>query len=503
MILGLDRLRGGYDMTADAIVIGSGPGGAVAADNLQAAGMKTVVVEAGPEVRASEMTRDAATFLAKYYWEGGLRMVAGNSPNPAMMGRCLGGSSVVNSAIMLKLPDWVRQEWARGDHLWTTLYDPGFDRAFERVFARTKTAPTPLDVQGPRNLKVRDALTAMGNPSGPLPRAVDGCGGCADCITGCHHGAKQSMDRSYLPAFVQNGGTVCTCSVVDRVLVERGRAVGVEGRVVDIDGWRDVGRFRIRAPRVVMAAGVAHTPAILLKSGLDGGRRVGRSLYVHLSSGLSGVFDEVIDPWIGATQGWGAISNEIKGLKYEALWAATSLISVNWGGVGEHWYNILDDIRHTATMALVYKGNVSGRVIVRPDGLPGLFIHVPDTEIRPLMHGLKRAVDGLLAAGARHVTTSVWGVPERMRRPSDSDALLSPRVKPHHCHMTFNHMFGSCRMSADPRRGPVTPDGALRGVSGVWVADSSLFPAPSAVNPQATVMALSDLVSRRLAGLAA
>jgi choline dehydrogenase-like flavoprotein len=503
MIHGIENLRGGYEMEADAIVIGSGPGGAVAADNLQAAGMKTIVVEAGPEVKAADMTRNAPMFLAKYYWEGGMRLVAGNSPNPAMMGRCLGGSSVVNSAIMLKLPEWVKHEWAREDHLWSTLYDPGFDRAFERVFERTRTAPTPMEVMGKRNLRIRDALSSMGVEGKPLPRAVANCEGCADCITGCHSGAKQSMDRSYLPAFVANGGTVCTHSVVDKVLVERGRAVGVEGRVVDIDGWQTVGRFRIRAPRVVMSAGVAHTPVILLNSGLHGGKRVGRTLYVHITSGLAGVFDDVVDPWLGATQGWGAISETIQGLKYEALWAAPGLISVNWGGIGEHWYGVMDDLRHTATMALVYKARVSGRVIARGNGLPGLFIHIPDDELRPLMRGLKVAVDGLLNVGARHVTTSVWGVPEKMRRTSDSESLLSPRIKPHHCHMTFNHMFGSCRMSGDPRRGPVTPDGALRGVDGVWVADSSVFPGPSAVNPQATVMALSDVISRRIAGVAA
>jgi len=58
-------------------------------------------------------------------------------------------------------------------------------------------------------------------------------------------------------------------------------------------------------------------------------------------------------------------------------------------------------------------------------------------------------------------------------------------------------------MSADKKRGPVDLEGRLRGVEGVWVADASLFPGPSAVNPQATVMALSDLVTRRIGGLAA
>lgn len=503
MILGIDEVRRGYSLEADAIVIGSGPGGFVAADNLAAAGMKVALLEAGPEVKPEAMKRPAPLFLAKHYWEGGMRLVSGSSPNPAMAGRCLGGSTVVNSAIMLPLPQWVRAEWAKSDRLDSIVYDAAFDRAFDRVFERTRTQPTPMTVMGRRNLLMKEALEAAGIEGKPLPRAVDDCLGCADCITGCHEGRKQSVDRAYLPALLENGGQVATCSVVDEVLVERGRAVGVRGHVVDVDGWRTTGHFTVRAPRVIMAAGVAHTPVILKNSGLTGGGLVGKTLQVHLTGGGVAIMDEIVDPWHGATQGWGAFSPEIRGLKYEALWAAPSLIAVNWGAMGAPWLETLGDVKHAAVFAMVYKGRVNGRVRRKFGGLPHLSLRIPKQEIRVLMRGLKTLVDGFLAIGARSVQTTVFGVPERLTSPADSAELLSSRIGPRNCHMTFNHMFGSCRMSADPKRGPVDPRGRLRGVEGVWVADASLFPSPSAVNPQATIMALSDLVSRGIGDLAA
>lgn len=503
MIHGIDDVRNGYSIEADAVVVGSGPGGFVAADNLAAAGMKVVLIEAGPEVKPDAMTGEAPLFLAKHYWEGGMRMVGGNALNPAMAGRCLGGSSVVNSAIMLPLPQWVRDEWANDDGLAPVVRDASFDRAFKRVFARTRTQPTPMTVMGRRNLLVKEALEAAGIEGDPLPRAVDGCEGCADCITGCHGGAKQSVDRAYGPAFVERGGVVMTCSVVDEVLVENGRAVGVRGHVVDIATWKTTGHFTVRAPRVVMAAGVGHTPVLLMKSGLTGGGRVGQTLYVHLTGGGVAVMDEIVDPWQGATQGWGAFSPDIRGLKYEALWAAPSLIAVNWGSIGAPWLRGLGDVRKAAVFAMVYKGRVSGRVRRGFGGLPRLEIKIPESEIGTLMRGMKALVDGFLRIGARGIQTTVFGVPERITSPADSAALVSGKVRARDCHMTFNHMFGSCRMSADPKRGPVDLEGRLRGVEGVWVADASLFPGPSSVNPQATIMALSDLVSRRIGDLAA
>ena len=158
-------------------------------------------------------------------------------------------------------------------------------------------------------------------------------------------------------------------------------------------------------------------------------------------------------------------------------------------------------MKHATVVAL--RGRVGGRVRRGWNGMPRLTLSIPDGEVHTLMRGLKVAVDGLVAVGARYVTPSVQGVPQQMRSKRDSAALLSRGIKPRQVKMTFNHMFGSCRMSADPRRGPVDGDGAVRGVRGLYVTDASLFPSGSAVNPQATVMALSDVISRRLGDLPA
>jgi choline dehydrogenase-like flavoprotein len=498
MIERFDTLRQGYDLECDAVVVGSGAAGAVAAANLAEAGLKTVVLEAGPPVDAADMTRDGPRFLARYYWEGGLRMLQGTAPIPTMQGRCLGGSTVVNSAIMLPLPGWVRDEWATEEGLpW--LRDPSLDRAFARVFERCKVGPTPLTVMGRRNELALAALAAAGIPAGPLPRAVHGCEGAADCITGCASGAKQSVDRSYLPHAIRDGARVMTCSQVDRVLTEGARATGVTGWVTHPRTLERTARFTVRAPRVILAAGVMASPVLLIRSGIRG--LVGKTLYAHIGAGAMGVMDEVVDPWIGATQGVGAISADIRGMKYESLWASTSLIAARWGDFGRPYYDQLHDLKHTTIVVVVYRGAVSGHVKARRNGLPSMKLTIPQREIDTVMRGLRPAVDGLFDVGARYVSTSIHGLPKMMRAKPEADAMLTGKVRASHIPMTANHVFGSCRMSADPKRGPVDPTGKVRGVDGLWVVDTSIFPSGSAVNPQATCMALSDLLTRRLAEL--
>ncbi len=503
MIHEIDDLRGGFDVEADAVVIGTGAGGAVAGANLAAAGLRTVLLEAGPRVRPEDMTRDAPRFLARYFWDGGLRLLEGTAPIPTMQGRCLGGSTVSNSAIMFKLPDQVRAEWIDKDGV-GTLKDEAFDRSFERIFEGTRTAPTPRDVQGPRNLIIRDALDAMGVRNGPLPRAVHGCEGCADCLIGCANGAKQSTDRSYIPRAVADGAHVYTCAQVDRVLMDGDRAVGVEGRVIDPKGWREVGRFTVRAPRVFVAAGAMGTPCILQKSGVNPGRRVGATLEAHVSGGVVGVMDRPMHPWIGATQGWGAISDDIPGMKFESLWADPSVMLVKWGGVGRPFLERLPHIQRATIGAVVYRGITRGTVKARRDGSPRMKLYIPPDQAHIVLRGMKLLADGLLKCGAEYVFGgNMPGVPEEMRTAADTETLLSKRLHAGHLPMTANHVFGSCRMTGDPRTGPIDPTGAVRDTRGLWVTDSSLFPSPSAVNPQATVMALADLISRRVGELEA
>lgn len=493
-------LRQGFDLSADAVVVGSGAGGAVVAANLAASGRKVVVLEAGPEVRPEEMTRDAPRFLARYYWEGGLRALGGSAQIPSMQGRCLGGSTVVNSAIMLKLPGWVREEWAAENHL-DFLRGPALDRAYERIFARCSVTPTPLTVLGRRNELARDVMDAAGLESGPLPRAVKDCDGAADCITGCATGKKQSMDRTYLVDAERDGAEIYTSAQAERILVENGRAAGVTGRVVDPRTQKPSASFTVRAPLVFASAGAAQTPVLLLRSGIRAGGAVGGTFYAHLGAGMVGIMEEVVDPWIGAAQGWGAFSPDIRGMKFECLWAAPSLLMVRWGDVGARFVERLGDIRHATVLAVVYRGKVRGKVGVRFDGMPSIKLHIPDEEAQVVGRGMKRLADALLQIGARSVYTGIFGVKDDMRTLADTEELLSKKIRARDLPMTANHIFGSCPMSGDPSRGATDPRGKVRGLEGLYIADASLFPSPSAVNPQATIMGLSDIVSRQVAEL--
>ena len=60
------------------------------------------------------------------------------------------------------------------------------------------------------------------------------------------------------------------------------------------------------------------------------------------------------------------------------------------------------------------------------------------------------------------------------------------------------HQMGTCRMAVSERAGVVDPRGKVFGTDNLLVADASVFPSASGVNPMVTNMAISDYISREL-----
>ena len=96
--------------TADVVVVGSGPGGAVVAKELAERGRDVVLLEEGPPFSLDDFEIDPGLSMSRTMRESGLRATRG-SVMPTMQAICLGGGSLVNSAICVRAPEFVLDEW--------------------------------------------------------------------------------------------------------------------------------------------------------------------------------------------------------------------------------------------------------------------------------------------------------------------------------------------------------------------------------------------------------
>jgi choline dehydrogenase-like flavoprotein len=135
-----------------------------------------------------------------------------------------------------------------------------------------------------------------------------------------------------------------------------------------------------------------------------------------------------------------------------------------------------------------------GRVFALPNGYAMMLYRLHPDDIQRIVAGIARAARLLFAAGAQAVYTDVPGL-ERMESPDELELLSRRRWHPGYLNLSAYHPAGTCRMGELPARCPVDSCGRVRGTQNLWVADASLIPTPTVVNPQVTIMALAHRVA--------
>jgi hypothetical protein len=114
--LDADTMRAPSDVErCDVVVVGSGAGGASVARVLSEAGMSVIVVEEGDYYDASSYSTDVFEALPRLYRDSGLTVAEGRPAIPLPIGRCVGGTTVINSGTCFRAPGDILTRW-RDDH---------------------------------------------------------------------------------------------------------------------------------------------------------------------------------------------------------------------------------------------------------------------------------------------------------------------------------------------------------------------------------------------------
>lgn len=465
----------------EAIVIGSGAGGAFAARELARAGLETVIVEEGERWDSARLR--AAHPLERFagiYRDGGATMALGDPPIALPMGRAVGGTTAINSGTCYRPPLRVATAWHEREGL--ALAEPGpLGERLADVEETIGVAPASLDVLGRNGELALAGAAALGWEAAPLRRNATGCRGACQCAIGCPNNAKGGVHLNALPQACEAGARIVSGLHVDRVLVERGRATGVEARCPDGR------RVRISAPIVVVAAGAIPTPPLLRRSGLGGHPRLGRGLSIHPALGVTASFEEEVVPWRGVMQSVGIEElHERDGILIEATSTPPGMGAVAAPGYGRHLVERLAGASHTATIGAMIGDAPAGRVFGRR--APLITYRLTREDRARLVRADGAVARVLLAAGAREV--ELGGGAPTVRSEAEIDVALE-QLDVRRLRLIAFHPTGTAAAGADPSRHPVDPHGRLRGVDGVWVADASILPSCPGVNPQVSVMALA------------
>ncbi|MDX2565203.1 GMC family oxidoreductase [Streptomyces sp. TX20-6-3] len=468
--------------TADAVVIGSGAGGAIAARTLARAGLRVIVLEEGHHhSTASFSHRAPLDRFTELYRDSGTTVALGKPPLLLPVGRAVGGTTVVNSGTCYRTPDHVLSRWAKEYGFAPAVH---FGPALDEVERTLHVATQPVDVLGNNGQLTLKGARALGWQASPLRRNAPGCKGSCQCIVGCPTGAKQSVQLSVLPDACSAGARIITGARAKRLLVHTDQpgdpcAAGV---VVQHESGRE---FEILSSLVVVAAGALQTPALLRRSGLGRHPRLGRNLSIHPATSVAGRFSEPVTAWEGVLQSVGIEELHNKGILIEATAAPPGMGSFILPGLGTELRQEMEASHRLATLGAMIADRPSGRVIGRNRTL--IRYDLDRRDASRLMQSVHAMGKVLFAAGAEEVLT---GIPTAPRAQTlDHLENLLRGIASRQLHLSAYHPTGTVAAGEDPIRFPTDPHGRLRGVKGVLIADGSVLPGCPEVNPQLTIMA--------------
>ncbi|KAI1149852.1 GMC oxidoreductase [Nemania diffusa] len=522
-------------LDVDVVIIGSGCGGGVCAKVLAEVGHDVLVVDKGYYFPPSQlpMTAHAAN---EFLYEGKAPLQSDDGSMGIVAGSNWGGGGTVNWSVSLQPQGYVRQEWANAglDFFTTQEFQYCLDRICSVMGVSDEHIRHNHGAQA-----ILDGARKLGWHAKACPQNTNGAEHyCGRCHNGCGAGEKQGPAVCWLPAASRSGARFIEGMEVSKVVFDKksgsSKAIGIVGKWTsrDKDGGlqtpeseRVQQTVKVKAKKVIVSCGSLQSPLLLMRSGLKNDQ-IGKNLHLHPASAVRATFDEDIKGWEGGIitavstsfenldgKGHGAKIETCAMIPYLLLYGIPYQSGLQWK---------LDALRarQMNTFISIIRDRDSGRVYPDPaDGRPRIAYTTSAFDRAHALTTIVAIAKLCYIQGATEIWPGVPGVPSFKRsRPPPADVnadgesfdqgindpdfaawiklmektgLDSPLTT-----FACAHQMGSCRMSAKPKDGVVDPKGKVWGVENLFVADASVFPSASGVNPMITAMAIADYIAR-------
>jgi choline dehydrogenase-like flavoprotein len=461
----------------EVIVVGSGAGGGVVAGELAQRGRSVLLLEAGGHYTAADFMRWESRAGHDYWWPLRFALPAGEpglGPVVLIGGRCVGGSTTINTKVALRASERELDKWnaATGLGLSRADLDPYYDRVERYLGVRERSDDWDLK---PCVQTAKRGFEALGATLQPVRAYTDhNCMQCGSCLQGCPTNAGKSTLNTYIHDNWLAGHLALRPNCyVHRVLIEDGEATGVQ--YSDQTGEL----HRVESDAVVVAGGSLSTPQILMRSGVPN-PNIGRHLGLHPAQFVFGLFDEPQDAHMVAPISGDCFdfaADEDGGFVVEAVSVqdpigfTVALCDENGPMWGQPLVDAARKYRRWIGLLNMSNDDNHARVELDEDGNERFFSAFEPNELERVNRAREFSARVLEAAGATQI---LWSS------------------------LATTHMQGSCRMGIDPATSVVDANGQSHEVKRLYVGDSSLHPRTLSVNPSLTIMTLATRLADHL-----
>jgi choline dehydrogenase-like flavoprotein len=388
-------------------------------------------------------------------------------------GRCVGGSTEINSGLYHRLPEELAAQWQQ-------TYDiDAFDTAtLDRYAARIE-----------HELGVSRLPGAPPTASAVLERGAAKLGWQAvefSRVFKYENGGravKQTMARTLLPAAVEAGAQIVADCRISRLLRGGDRITEARGERVRPDGTTEP--VAIRADEVIVCGGAIQTPALLQRSGIRG--PIGTGLKMHPTVKIAARFPYPVEHGDVPMH---RVTEFAPGLTIGGSASRRGHVALALADAGADYRDALADWQHVAVYYAAIRSDGQGRVVAVP-GLraPVVTYNLTESDMSRLARALVHLGEVLLAAGATELYPSVTG--GIVARGPDDLVQWWDATTRNRANLMTVHLTSTVRIGEHRGRAGADSFGRVHGYSNLRVNDASLLPDAPGVNPQAAVMAIA------------
>lgn len=519
---------------------------------------RILVIEKGYHFPSSHFPMDQSAAGVNIQ-EGGGIVMSDDGSIAVVAGSTFGGGGTINWSASLQPHRKVREEWAAKQDL-PFLTSASFQECLDEVCDKMgvcrahDTEGLSKIEQNFGNAALLESSRRLGYHASIVPQNTAGKRHyCGRCGMGCASATKQGPANFWLPAAAEKGVEFIQGCFVDAIVWGEGnsprKATAIRATWQSKD--RSVTRkLRISAKHIVVSSGTLHSPLLLHRSGLTPAfnNHIGAHLHLHPTATVKGTYEERVNPWDGAIltavmtsledldgKGHGPkielllgipdLAGILMPLRTQLSLKALAASSLNTQSVKQaalrtalDWRVRVAEHGHSFTYIAIQRDHAdelnSKKSYVYQDAEDMTKVKIKYT---PSLKDREHLIEGLIAAARMHYVMDAKTIElcspfiEPFERPStnadgefeawiSSIKALGPEVlNTTRSRLGSAHQMGTCRMASTADKGVVDATGKVHGTQNVFVADASILPSASGVNPMVSTMGLSLHVARKIA----